>query len=175
MASPNSPGGNSKDTTGADGAIDTALVGSEDGGDENLRPMDDRDREPIDSAEGRQASPSAEVPGGTPLESGGADPNQSAIEVDSTGEDPAPGDQALQTNGTSAASGSAEVDGIDTKTGHSPSTDGTGPTVESEADPEPENNASQPAKNDGVETKQADAAAQVGDTDPSKRTQNSAS
>jgi hypothetical protein len=81
----------------------------------------------------------------------------------------------LQTNGTSAASGSAEVDGIDTKTGHSPSTDGNGPTVESEADPEPENNASQPAKNDGVETKQADAAAQVGDTGPSKRTENSAS
>jgi hypothetical protein len=174
-ANPNLPGGNSKDTTGADGAIDTALVGSEDGGDENLRPIDDQDREPIDSSEGRQVSPSAKVPGGTPLESGGADPNQSAVQVDSTGEGPALGVQALQTNGTSAASGSAEVDGIDTETGDSPSTDGSGRTVESEADPEPENNASQPAKNDGVETKQAGAAAQVGDTDPSKRTENSAS
>jgi hypothetical protein len=175
MPSPNSPGANSKDTTGADGAIDTALVGSKDGGDENLRPTNNRDREPIDSAEVKQESPSAKVPSRTPLEPESADLNQSTKQAHFTGEDPALGVQASQTNGTSAASGSAKVDDIDTKTGDRAAAEGSGPTIESEAGPKLENNASQPAKNDGVKTKQAGAAAQVGDTDPSKRTENSAS
>jgi hypothetical protein len=154
-----------------------------------------RDRKPIESEGGGQAAPSGELPTETPvntdregLQASGGIGKEGKLEgpvdadslvkgnkpVDSTGEDAAPGVQALQTNGTSATSGSAEVDGVGPKTADISGTEGSGPVIGSASGPKPENNASQVANNDGVLTEQGVAAVQVDHTNPSKRTEDSA-
>ena len=194
MASPKSTG-DLKDAIGADGATDRGLVGREDSGQENLRRPEMRDRKPIESEGGGQAAPSGELPTETPVNTDRKGPQASGgigkegklegpVDADSLGKgnkpvdstvvDAAPGVQALQTNGTSATSGSAEVDGVGPKTADISGTEGSGPVIESASGPKPENNASQVANNDGVLTEQGVAAVQVDHTNPSKRTEDSA-